>query len=312
MHERPPRPDPERRCVELALSQNGVIEHGQALDLGLSDDAIYRRARSGRWTRLLTRLYCLAGTPPSWLGDLTAASLWAGQRGLVSGRAAAALWELDGCPEGPIELLVTGHPKSPDARIVLRYAITVAPADGTIHRGLRVTTPSRTLLELGHLLTAEGLELAAEDAFRRGLTSAARLRWMLEREWQGLPGAPALRALLDARASRPTDSALEVKLFALLRGAKIKLPQRQVEIREGDRFLGRVDFVYPDERLVIEAHSFRFHSGRGPWDHDVQRDKAFRRAGWRVLYVTYEDISKRPGQVVSDIRAGLGNQQLFS
>lgn len=312
MHDHLPGSDPDRLCLELALSQNGMIERAQAMGLGLSRDAIHRRLRTARWVKVLPRVYCLAGTPSSWMRDLTAASLWAGKQGTISGRAAAALWELDGCYEGPIELLVTGALKSPDPRIVLRRVARLSPADRASRRGLPVTTPSRTLLDLAHVLSADALELAIEDALRRGLTSEARLRWMLDREWRRLPGATALRASLGPRERRATDSALEVKLFALLRRAKIKLPERQVEIFEGKRLLGRVDFAYINERFLIEAHSFRYHGGRLSWDHDVQRDKTLRRAGWRILYVTYEDITQHPTQVVADIRAGLIDLGLFA
>ena len=311
MSEPTPRVEPDQLCLALAMSQNGVISYAQARDRGLSRDAIHRRVHSGSWIKLLPRVYSIAGVPPSWLREVTAASLWIGSKGVVAGRAAGALWRLDGCPEGAIELLTTGAAKAPNSMIRVRHTRVLSQADRTLHRGLPVTAPARTLLDLATVVSHEELELAVEDALRRGLSSEARLRWMLDREWRNLPGAKALRTLLVRKPGRVTDSALEVKLFALLRRSGVELPGRQVEIYEGDRFIARVDLGYRDQRLAIEAHSYRFHSGRGAWERDVQRDKAIRRAGWRIIYVTHEDLTQRSTQVLRDIRSGLGGSGLF-
>jgi very-short-patch-repair endonuclease len=103
-----------------------------------------------------------------------------------------------------------------------------------------------------------------------------------------------------------------VKLFALLRAAKLPLPVPGYTVTDRGRFIARADLAYPERRLIIEAHSYRWHSGRKEWDRDIQRDKDLRRLGWRIIYVTYEDLTQRPEQVIADVRHGLGQGDLFA
>ena len=305
---------PDLAADRLALSQRGVLSRAQALASGMSEDAIYRRLRSGRWEKVFPSVYRVSGAERSWLQNLTAALLWAGPRSVTRGRSAGALWELDGCPEGAIELFHIGRRGKAPSGITVRCTDRLEPSDVTSHKGLTVTTPTRTLLDLATVLDRDHLEIALEDALRRRLTSVPRLRWMLDTQARRLPGAKPLRRLIDLRddKQRATDSWLEAKLFPLLRKARLPAPEPGVDITEGGRFVARPDFVYPDARLIIEAHSYRFHSGRQAWDKDVQRDKKLRRLGWRLLYLTYEDIIKRPEQVVADIRAALRDPTLFT
>jgi hypothetical protein len=173
--------DPDLECHRVALEQNGVIARRQALALGLSPDSIYRRIQAGRWERLLPSVYRVAGFPDSWLQRLTAAALWVGDGGVVCGRAAGALWGLDGCPEGSIELLTTVKRSGVPASMSLRYSAHLAGRDTTAHKGLRVTTVTRTLLDLGSALASDRLEIVLEDALRKRMTAIPQLKiWSTE------------------------------------------------------------------------------------------------------------------------------------
>lgn len=71
-------------------------------------------------------------------------------------------------------------------------------------------------------------------------------------------------------------------------------------------FLGRVDLAYPEARLLIEAESYRHHSGKNAWQHDFSRRNDFTSRGWHVLDVTWEDLCLRPDKVVAVVGRGLG------
>lgn len=294
------------------MSQCGVLSRAQALGLGLSPAAIHRRLKSGRWERILPAVYRVSGSPSSWLQSLTAALLWAGDEAVAGGRSAAAIWQLEGCAEGPIDIIATRSRPAPGG-IHMRQA-RVNRGEIVVRSGLRVTNAERTLLDLAGQSKLEAVEIALEDALRRRLTTLPRLATQLDSRWRCVPGAKPLRKLVAQRdpATRLTDTQFESKLFALLRKAKLLLPQPQFQVLHEGREIARVDFAYPDARFIIEAHSFRWHSGRRSWERDVQRDKNLRRGGWRILYVTYEDLIERPDQVIRDIRAGLSEANLFS
>jgi very-short-patch-repair endonuclease len=72
--------------------------------------------------------------------------------------------------------------------------------------------------------------------------------------------------------------------------------------------IARVDLAYPDARLAIEVDGHAFHSSRRDWQRDRHRQNALIRLGWRVYRVTWEDATRRPRQVVSDVAALLGDR----
>lgn len=65
-------------------------------------------------------------------------------------------------------------------------------------------------------------------------------------------------------------------------------------IDDDGNFVGRVDLVYPDRRLILEVDSFRFHGGRMSFEHDRNRVNALGSMGWVVLHVTHLMISEDP------------------
>ncbi|MFN2595539.1 MAG: endonuclease domain-containing protein, partial [Actinomycetota bacterium] len=216
----------------------------------------------------------------------------------------------DGCVDIAIEMTSERPRKSSHGIIV--HTSSLPEFDVMSLGPLTITTPTRTLVDLSHLCNVETVEMALEDALRRRLTSLPRLKWALETE-KRRRGLPVLRSLIAQRTSRtrPTESAFETKLFSVLRRAGLPLPERQYEIWNGPRFVARVDFAYPEQKLIIEADSFRFHSGRKAWGRDATRGNALVALGHRILRITYEDVNERPGKVADMVGSALGRRSLF-
>jgi very-short-patch-repair endonuclease len=68
--------------------------------------------------------------------------------------------------------------------------------------------------------------------------------------------------------------------------------------------LGRVDFAYGDERIVIEVDGRLFH-GPEVFESDRERDNAAGLAGWRVLRFTWKMVTERPEYVVATVTEAL-------
>ena len=66
--------------------------------------------------------------------------------------------------------------------------------------------------------------------------------------------------------------------------------------------LGRVDFCFRDQRLVIECDGRRWHDLEDARDKDRRRDNELERAGWRLVRVTWEEVVERPQDVVRLVR----------
>ena len=158
-------------------------------------------------------------------------------------------------------------------------------------------------------LSQRGLEEALDSALRQRLTSLDRLRVGIERiGGRGRRGPSALCKLLDTRGDVvPTDSALETRLSRLLRRNRLPQPQRQVEVRDQEGFIGRVDFAYPELKIAIEVQSRRWHSSWVSQGKDKERLNRLQILGWIIIQVTYEDLQHHSAVVARRIREALNS-----
>jgi hypothetical protein len=144
--------------------------------------------------------------------------------------------------------------------------------------GIPVTTPARTISDLRNAVP--------EQELRRALRQADVL---------GLPSG------VDAAHDR-TRSELEFRFLGLCR--KCHLPAPDVNVRI-DSLL--VDFVWPNERLVVETDGYRYHRGRIAFEEDRSRDLRLRTLGYNVIRLTYSHVVDRPEDVAAALRKALSS-----
>jgi very-short-patch-repair endonuclease len=80
-------------------------------------------------------------------------------------------------------------------------------------------------------------------------------------------------------------------------------PQCNILDRDGV-WIARVDFAWPEHKIILECDGFEFHGSREAFERDRRRWTALTRAGWRVVIVTWRDVLGDPGyliDVVSDM-----------
>lgn len=303
-----PEEEVRRRWIRLARAQLGVVARRQLLALGMSATSIDRRISSGELVRCLPGVYTVSWVPTSWNQQVMASLLWAGPTAVASHATAARLWRLDVDPSRHVEISVPTRVRSPKSWLKVHK---VGPAARCVKiEGVAVTPLSQTLLDLAATSTSDILEEALESALRRRLTTVPKLEAFVERQCvQGRRGCAPLRRLLVQRGDIPaTGSRFETRFNRLLRKAGLPLPERQVEIFDGDRFIGRVDFAYPDAKVLIEADGYLFHSGRQAWQRDGTKGNHFGLQGWLILRFTTEDLRDRPDEVIETVRAALGGR----
>jgi very-short-patch-repair endonuclease len=109
---------------------------------------------------------------------------------------------------------------------------------------------------------------------------------------RGRNGVGVLRTILDDRSpgDRAPESPKETQLLRLLLANGLPRPVAQYEVRHHGRFVARVDFAYPDERIAIEYDSYEFHTGVVARDRDAVRRRALLSVDWRVVPVTNADL----------------------
>ena len=66
-----------------------------------------------------------------------------------------------------------------------------------------------------------------------------------------------------------------------------------------------VDLLWPAQRLVVEVDGFRFHGGRAAFERDRRRDGELLASGYRVLRVTWRELTGAPEAVVATLAQAL-------
>jgi hypothetical protein len=156
------------------------------------------------------------------------------------------------------------------------------PADElTTLRGLPITTPARTLLDLAASgLRDRQLELAVDRAHQLRLIDFADLRELTGR-YPRRRGSSLLKAILERYEPRDTRSRLEELVWQLCATHRIPRPNVNTVIE------GKVrDFCWPRQRLVVEADGYAYHRSPSALADDRERDVELTLAGWRTLRFT--------------------------
>ena len=275
---------------------------------GVSPAALTRAINRVRVQRVFRGVYIVAGGHATWWTHARAAVAWS--NGALSHLSAA--FALGLIERQPSELDVVGRAARkapPGTRVRYHRSLHTGPPHVVRVRGIPATAASRTLLDIASIVSEEILESALEEALRRGLISIARLEWQLRTEGRkGREGVATVRELLRKRGAQnaPTESTLETRVARWFRSTRLPAPVRQHRVLEGQRFIARIDFAYPESRVAVEAKSYRWHSGRREWVRDEKRFRDLKDLGWRVLEVTDEDISNRGAKLEEDIARLLG------
>jgi very-short-patch-repair endonuclease len=275
--------DPDAALARRIEATHGVFRRSDALAAGLTPDQVRHRLAVGRWLSPYRGVFRLVGVPPTWRGALLAACWAGGKSAVASRRSAAAGHGFPGGRQDIAEITCVRWRRTRHDGLVVHESTLLDECDVTVVDGIPVTTPARTLFDLGACYATGMVEYALENALRRGLVTLPELDATIQRlSRRGRPGGPALRRLVEARADgrRPTDSDTETRLRQVIRAAGLPEPVPQFEVWSGSRYLGRVDFAYPDARIAIEYDSDEHHSGRVATRRDRARRHDLIAAGW--------------------------------
>jgi very-short-patch-repair endonuclease len=261
--------------------QHGVVARRQLLDLGFTSEAIDHRVRTGRLHRIRRGVYAVGRSDVTFHGFLIAGVLAAGPGAVLSHTSAAVLWRIVGPRPGPLHISVPGDRRVDGLIIHRRPSIT---AHTTTRHGIRVTTPALTLIDLATVLTADELEAAVNAADRLNLIDPERLRSALQHH-EGRPGVARLRRLLDHHTR--ADTYLERRFLRLVRTAGLPEPLTQ------QCLVGRyrVDFLWPDQDVVVETDGLTYHRTAATQGKDIRRDQELLTAGYTVLRFTHAQVT---------------------
>lgn len=285
----------------MAERQAGVIGRAQAFATGLRPWQATYQLETGARARVAPATYRLAGAPRTFEQRLHGMQLWAGNGSLFSHATAARLWGFTRFERrDDVHLTLRTRQRTPDAEVTLHQVAYLEARETGSARGFRVTSVSRTLLDLAATEPWPSVRAAVDEAVRRRWLSLDRLSVTVERA-AGRRGVRPLRELVDeyAGGSGPSESELEARVIEFLEEHRIPAPRRQQRVVIGGR-CRRIDFVWPERRLIIEADGYAWHADLASFERDRQRRSALTARGFRVLQWTWKGVLQRPDTLVAE------------
>jgi very-short-patch-repair endonuclease len=281
--------------LALLAHQDGLVTAAQAARCGLTERALQRRVHDDGWRRVAPRVFLAGGHRLTDRARVRAAGLWAGDRGAISGPAAAWWQGMPAMVPARIEVTVPrrlGLRGYPGVRIRRR---DLPVPDEVLSDGICCTAAPLTALETA-------IALPDGSAFLdRALQKHVRFEHLYQAYCRnvGAHGATRIAALLTAAADR-ADSAAERLLISLLRDSGLTgwEPGRPFE-------RWTIDIAFPAAKLAVEVDGWAWHSDVDRFRADRRKGNALVRAGWQLLRFTWHDLTDRPAHVIGEIRAAL-------
>lgn len=278
--------------AELAGRQFNRVSRAQLVVLGMSKEAIAHRVAAGRLVIVEQGVFALAPALPHdpW-GRWMEATLTAPETVLTHGSGAAAwgFWRL----ERRVEVVTrpgSGGPRRHGGLLVHRSS--TLDGDRTFLRGIPITTPARTLLDLAVKASERALARAVREAVRLELTNLKELGDILGRH-RGRRGSRRLASVIASYAGLPLErarSGAEIRALEILRSAGHELPNLNHRIAGEE-----ADLSWPAQRLIVEIDGGPFHLDEG---EDARKQALWEVAGWRVRRIEANDVYESPRRLL--------------
>lgn len=301
--------DPVDAAIErLALRQHGLFTDIQARANGATEKLVRHRVARRRWLRVLPGVLALLGVDPDDPVVAAHAAVLAAPRSVASHTTAAALLGVPGFrlrPADALHVTVKDHDRRRRTPARVHRTLCLPSRHLRVVQGIACTSIARTLGDLPKLLSEPRCARVIDTSVARRLTNLRALHAVhQEVHRRGRDGYGVLGRIL---AERPIghvvpESELEQRFLELVRDYGLPAPDRQVDLGDVERWIGRVDFIYRGERLVIEVDGAAWHSGPSAEREDQLRDRALTSAGFRVHRFGWTAVTESPADVAATLR----------
>jgi very-short-patch-repair endonuclease len=272
-----------RSASRIAGRQHGAITVAQLLGLGLTRETIKSWVRRGLLHREFRGVYRLGHRAPSVAARYMAAVLACGEGAVLSGLAAAHLYDL-----------VKGQPPLPDVSAPAHRRIPGIhtrrrTVPGRIWNAIPTATVAQTLIDLAAVLSLDALAEACHHAGIRYGVSAV--------DAHGATSAAHLRAIFHGDAA-VLLSRMEREFRRLLE--QHGLPRPITNRKAGAHY---VDCRWPAHHLTVELDGYRFHRSRHAWQQDRDRERHAYARGDQHRRYTYADVCENPAAMLAELHA---------
>lgn len=278
--------------AELATRQHGVVAWFQLRDAGITRGFVDFRLAEGRLHIIHRGVYAVGHRAVSTQGRLLAAVLALGPHAVLSHRSAGEHWSLLLDTGSAVHVTVPGRGTLARRRGIIVHR--TPEVDATTLDAIPVTTVARTLLDLAASVPRRTLDRAIERAEVLRLFDLSALEPLLA---ERRPGVAALRAALAEYDDAPTRSELERRFLELC--AEHGLPRPLVNVPVAGH---TVDFLWPEQRVILETDGLEWHSARGARARDHERDADLVLAGYHPHHANWRQVVHEPAKLARLIR----------
>jgi very-short-patch-repair endonuclease len=264
----------DARIASLAAKQYGHITYQQLIALGLTRRQIALRIKKGQLIPVHRGVYAVGHPRLEGIARAAAAVLACGPDAVLSHFSAAALWGLTGWPTIH-EVTVPAKRRPSGVRIHIHP--TLDAKDIRTRRGIRLTSPARTVMDIAPRQTKGGRQRAVSQALLQKHMRPDQLGATLNR-YPHHPGASLLRHPAD-----PTRSEFERRFPPFCKRYNLPTPKMNAQVAGYE-----VDALFVVERVIVELDSWEFHKDRRAFERDRERDAATLQADHVTIRITSE------------------------
>jgi hypothetical protein len=280
--------------IDEIFAANGGLATREQLLAVLSRKMLSRHLQADAIFRVWRGVY--AQTPQDTVGRLVALDLIAGKPIVACMSTAAELHGFSTERDERIHILDPGVRMRPTAKLMVHQRLG-APLQ--LVGGRLVTAPAWTAVEVARALRRPRALATLDAALHAGVCTPTDLADAV-REQSGRRGIVSVRDLLlcaDGRAESPMES--EARLVFIDHGLPLPIPQYEIIDHSGD--LWRVDFAWPDGKVVAEYDSMEWHANPKIWKRDRLKVARLKDCGWTTVPMVVDDVRAHPHELTNRI-----------
>ncbi len=242
-------------------------------------------------------VYAFPASPDIWERRLWIAHLHAGPDS-AGALGSAARWSGLHPVEGyPVELHVPRTATRALPGTIRHRPRDLDPSHVEVVRGLPVTTPERTIVDLAAHLSQRRLQEMIQNAAVEGQCTVVAVATMLDSlRRPGKRGVRALGRALDhvGPGGALPRSELEALLDQVIELSGLPAPLHEQPLPSFGGIVGFVDRTWPDARLIVEADGRRWHTRQQDIARDHDRTVEAARHGYLTLRFVWERLRNDP------------------
>jgi hypothetical protein len=284
--------DNDTRLNGLLVRRKGLVVRREAYDERIPRHVLDDRVDAGVLVVVHEGVLRHTAVPVTQDQRWLAAVLAAGADAVLSHRAAAVLRGWPGIRRVRPEV-TTPHTDLPLLEGVdVHRAVRLRPFERSVVRGIPVTSPGKTALDLCAVARLElAKEIIAEAVIMKQLSPLDIITTLERSAGRGVRGTATLRTIgLSLDELTGLESVLELHGARALALARVPDPVRQFEMVCDDGRKVRMDLAWPQYRLALDWNGRRWHETPARRKRTRERHASIESSGWRHLMYGWTDV----------------------